>query len=72
MAREGMNSLVSGVLNVVAAEANSTPCTFHDLFILVNKHPLSLVNLGQIGFLFHCLKASLTEYSQRPSFLGAL
>ena len=59
MAREGMNSLVSGVLKVVAAEANSTPCPVPDLVILVNKHPHSLVNLGQIGFLFHCLKASL-------------
>lgn len=72
MAREVMSSLVPGVLNVVAAEANSTPCPFSDLVILVNKHPLSLVNLGQIGFLFHCLKASLTEYSPRPSCLGAL
>lgn len=63
---------MSGVLNAVAARANSAPCPFPDLVILVNKHPFSLVNLGQTGFLFHCLKVSLTEYSQRPSFLGAL
>lgn len=82
MAREGMSSLMFGVLNVVAAEANSTPCPFPSLIMSVKNTPLPLVKLGQIGFLchsikcwghkLHCLEASLTEDSQRPPCLGAL
>lgn len=41
---KGMSSLVFGVLNLVAAEANSTPCPFPGLVMSLNKHlPLWLI-----------------------------